>query len=345
VRTTGPVYEDFVGELIFYAVVEYLRKYCTISNGKMMSEVILQVENLVKKYGSFRAVGGISFSVPRGKVVGLLGPNGAGKTTTIQILLGVTLKNGGMIKYFGKDFYRHRQYCLQRINFTSAFNTLQGRITVWENLVVFAGLYGVEKSKKKIMELAKYLEIINLLPELYQNLSAGQKTRVNLVKSLLNDPELLLMDEPTASLDPDITDKTLSLIEDLKKSRSLAILYTSHDMEEVTRICDEVIFLDRGKIVAHDTPLNLTKSISEAQLRLTFDDNKSAIDQYLKSCEYRYTFLSDHVVLIDVEATLIPKLLLGISKTDVDITDIDIRKPTLEDVFLQIARGGNDVIS
>src|SRR5690349_11847355 len=128
-----------------------------------MIDVVLQVENLMKNYGNFRAVDGISFSVPRGKVVGLLGPNGAGKTTTIQMLLGVTLKNGGMIKYFGKDFDRHHQYCLQRINFTSAFNTLLGRISVWQNLVVFAGLYQVKHPKKKIMELAKYLEITDLL--------------------------------------------------------------------------------------------------------------------------------------------------------------------------------------
>src|SRR5207302_3206782 len=142
--------------------------------------------------------------------------------------------------------------------------------------------------RKKIMELAKYLEISDLLSEPYQNLSSGQKTRVNLVKSLLNDPELVLMDEPTASLDPDIADKTLSLIEDLKKSRNLAILYTSHNMEEITRICDEVIFLDHGKIVAHDTPLNLMKSISGVQIRLTFYDNKDTIDQYLKACKYNY---------------------------------------------------------
>jgi ABC-2 type transport system ATP-binding protein len=310
-----------------------------------MAEVILQVENLMKNYGSFRAVDGISFSVPRGKVVGLLGPNGAGKTTTIQMLLGVTLKNGGIIQYFGKDFDRHRQYCLQRINFTSAFNTLLGRVTVWQNLVVFAGLYQVKNPKRKIMELAKYLEITNLLSELYQNLSAGQKTRVNFVKSLLNDPELLLMDEPTASLDPDIADKTLSLIEDLKKSRNLAILYTSHDMEEVTRICDEVIFLDRGKIVAQDTPLNLTRSISGTHLYLTFADGKDIVDEYLKICGYSYKFINNGAVVIEVEADLISKLLVGISKMDVEIKDIEISKPTLEDVFLQIARGGNRVIS
>lgn len=310
-----------------------------------MADVILQVENLMKNYGSFRAVDGISFSVPRGKAVGLLGPNGAGKTTTIQMLLGVTLKNGGTIKYFGKDFDRHRQYCLQRINFTSAFNTLLGRISVWQNLIVFAGLYQVKNPKKKIMELAKYLEITNLLYELYQNLSAGQKTRVNFVKSLLNDPELLLMDEPTASLDPDIADKTLFLIEDLKKSRNLAILYTSHDMEEVTQICDEVIFLDRGKIAAQDTPLNLARSISGAQLCLTLDEGKEIVDEYLKACNYNYTFINNDVVVVDVEADLIPKLLMGISKTDVEIKDVEIRKPTLEDVFLQIARGGNRVTS
>jgi ABC-2 type transport system ATP-binding protein len=310
-----------------------------------MADVILQVENIVKNYGSFRAVDGISFSVPRGKVVGLLGPNGAGKTTTIQMLLGVTLKNGGTIKYFGKDFDRHRQYCLQRINFTSAFNTLLGRVSVWQNLIVFAGLYQVKNPKKKIMELAKYLEITDLLHELYQNLSAGQKTRVNFVKSLLNDPELLLMDEPTASLDPDIADKTLFLIEDLKKSRNLAILYTSHDMEEVTRICDEVIFLDRGKIVAQDAPLNLARSISGAQICLTLDESKEVVDEYLKAFKYSYTFVNDDIVIIDVEADIIPKLLMGISKTDVEIKDIEIRKPTLEDVFLQIARGRNRVTS
>jgi len=310
-----------------------------------MAEIILQVENLVKKYGSFWAVDGISFCVPRGKVVGLLGPNGAGKTTTLQMLLGVTLKNGGIIKYFGKDFSRHQQYCLQRINFTSAFSTLVGRISAWENLLVFAGLYEINQPKKKIMQLAENLEIADLLSVPYQNLSAGQKTRVNLVKSLLNDPELLLMDEPTASLDPDIADKTLSLIEDLKKSRNLAILYTSHDMEEVTRICDEVIFLDHGKIVAQDTPLNLTRSISGTQLQLTFNDSKDIIEHYLKACKYNYNFLSDHIVIIDVEVDLIPKILVGISKTDVEITDIEIRKPTLEDVFLRIARGDSRVIS
>src|SRR6266498_3929052 len=184
-----------------------------------MSEPILQVSNLVKDYGSFRAVDGISFSVNRGKIVGFLGPNGAGKTTTIHMLLGITTPTSGNISFFGKDFITHKKPILNRINFTSAFNTLQGRITVWENLVVFAYMYGIKDPKKKLARVIEYLAIEDLLKKRYMDLSAGQKTRVNLVKSLINDPEIILMDEPTASLDPDIADKTLSFIEQMKKER------------------------------------------------------------------------------------------------------------------------------
>lgn len=304
-----------------------------------MSDILLDVQHLVKKYGNFTAVDGISFQVPRGKVIGFLGPNGAGKTTTIQILCGITLSSGGTITYFDKNFETHREYCLQRINLASAFNTLLGRISVWENLVVFADLYSVKNQKKKISELCEYFEITHLLKERYQNLSAGQKTRVNLVKSLLNDPEILLMDEPTASLDPDIADKTLSLIEDLRKDRNLAILYTSHNMDEVTRICDEVIFLDHGKIVAQDTPLGLTKRIERAQLRLMFDTHADNIKTYLEGKNLQHEFPEPHVVVIQTEEKSIPHVIFDLSKQDIGITDIEIKKPTLEDVFLQIARG------
>lgn len=303
-----------------------------------MSEIILEVNKLIKNYGSFRAVDGISFTVPRGKVVGFLGPNGAGKTTTIQMLLGITLNNGGTVKYFDKDFAKHRLVCLQRINFTSAFNALLGKISVKENLLVFAGLYQVKHAKEKIQKLLQYFEITDLAQEVYQNLSAGQKTRVNLVKSLLNDPELILMDEPTASLDPDIADKTLTLIEQLKKERNLAILYTSHNMNEITRICDEVIFLDHGEIVAQDTPVNLTKRVSAASLHLISDKNLHILENYLQEKELEFSFPDIHSVVINTEEQLIPKILFGISKTGISITDITIKKPTLEDVFLQIAR-------
>src|SRR3989344_4372871 len=144
-----------------------------------MKDPILEVKNLAKNYGSFRALDGISFEIPKGKVIGLLGPNGAGKTTTIHILLGITTANGGKIKYFGKDFYKHCQASLQKINFASSFNTLQGRISVWENLLVFSHLYSLKNPKKKIEELAGYFQIEDLLPKRFWDLSAGQRTRVN----------------------------------------------------------------------------------------------------------------------------------------------------------------------
>ncbi len=303
-----------------------------------MDRPILEVSHLVKDYGSFRAVDDLSFSLPKGKIVGFLGPNGAGKTTTIQILLGITTATSGKISYFGKDFSKYRSETLQRINFTSAFNTLLSRITVVENLIVFANLYGLRNPRNKINELLNYFEIADISNSLYLNLSSGQKTRVNFAKSLLNDPEILLMDEPTASLDPDIADKTLTMIEELRKTRSISILYTSHDMDEITRVCDEVVILDHGKIVAQDTPLGLTKMIPTASVRLMFDNHKDVIEEYLKSHDLTYEFENNHTVLINVEEKLIPKLIFGISKTDIWITNIDVIKTSLEDVFLHIAR-------
>src|ERR1700730_4686771 len=231
----------------------------------------LEVQNLTKLYGSFRAGDSVSFTVPRGKIVGLLGPNGAGKTTTMQMLVGIPLPAEGTIRYFGQELHRHREACLQRINFSSSYNNLQSRITVWENLIVFARLYRVARPEDKIRELGAYFGITDLMGQRFLTLSAGQRTRVNLTKALLNDHEVVLMDEPTASLDPDIADRTLSHIESLRESRDLSIVYTSHQMDEVTRICDEVIFLDRGRIVAQDTPSGLTARIAKERLRVTFE--------------------------------------------------------------------------
>lgn len=299
---------------------------------------ILEVQDLVKDYGSFRAVDGISFSVPKGKIVGFLGPNGAGKTTTIHMLLGITLANGGSIRYFGEDFRIHREVSLQRINAASAFNTLLGRISVRENLRVFAELYQVSNWKKTVDELLERFEITDHADDQYWHLSSGQRTRVNLIKSLLNDPEIILMDEPTASLDPDIADKTLTLIEELREERNLSILYTSHNMGEITRICDEVIFLDRGKIVARDTPGNLTKQVGTATLVLSFSAGKENIETHLREKNVPHTFVTHQCVEIPSNEKSIPDILFGLNHVGSSITDIEVRRPTLEDVFLQIAR-------
>src|SRR5947208_15672347 len=163
------------------------------------------------------------------------------------MLVWISLPERGPIRYFGQDLHRHRQAWLQRIKFWSFYNLLQNRITVWENLVVYARLYRIARAEEKIRELGAYFGVTELMRQRFLTLSAGQKTRVNLVKALLNDPEVVLMDEPTASLDPDIADRTLSLLETLQAERELSIVYTSHEMDEVARVCDDVVFLDHGR--------------------------------------------------------------------------------------------------
>lgn len=299
---------------------------------------VLEVKGLTKDFGDFRAVDNVSFSIPRGKIIGFLGPNGAGKTTTIHMLLGSTTPAAGEIRYFGKDFYTHRAASLSKINFTSAYIKLLGWITVEENLRVFANLYGIRNKEKKIKELADYMEIQPLMKKLFWDLSAGQKTRVTIVKALLNDPELILMDEPTASLDPDIADKVLTLVENLRKDRNVSILFTSHKMDEVTRICDRVVFLQQGKVIAEDTPKNLVDAMKGTRLQLTFTNPKKEITSALDGMDLEHTFQGQHIVSVVVNEPDIPKVLFDLSKKGIWMSNIDIQKGNLEDVFLHIAR-------
>ncbi len=238
-----------------------------------MKETVLEVKGLTKHYGSFVAVNDIDFELHRGEVLGLLGPNGAGKSSTIQMLLGLLTPSAGQIKYFNKDFTKHRIAILHRINYLSAFNTLQERSSVQENMLVFATAYDVENSSRKISELLDYFGVAHLQNERYQNISAGQRTRVNLAKAFLNDPELVLMDEPTASLDPDIVDKMLGMIEQFKKEQQLSILFTSHNMHDVERVCDRVIFLSHGKIVREAAPKDLP-SLHDLFLQIAREGNE-----------------------------------------------------------------------
>jgi ABC-2 type transport system ATP-binding protein len=304
-----------------------------------MASSILEVSNLTKQYGEFTAVNNISFSVKEGEIVGLLGPNGAGKTTTMQILLGLTTATSGKIEYFGREFPKEREYILSRINFASAYTQIQGRLTVIENFRIFAGLYEVDGAEKRIRELLSLLEIEQTVHSLFWTLSSGQKTRVILAKALLNRPQLILMDEPTASLDPDIANKVLELILELQKKEKTTILITSHDMAEVEELCDRVIFLDHGKIVAEDTPLGLTKKIGTSTLTITFDGPQEPVAKYFKQKKYAYVFPRPHVATLVLPEKEIPSILFGLSKTNIWVTDIDIKKPNLEDVFLSVAKG------
>ncbi|TSC75720.1 MAG: ABC-2 type transport system ATP-binding protein [Parcubacteria group bacterium Gr01-1014_30] len=229
-----------------------------------MKNLVLEVENLTKEFDGFRAVDNVSFEMAEGEILGFLGPNGAGKTTTIMMLLGLIKPTNGKIRIFGMDLEQNREKILSRINFSSAYIALPARITARENLYVFAKLYNIPNPRARVENLLESFELSGLKNEDTGNLSSGEATRLNLCKALINDPQVLFLDEPTSSLDPDIAQKTRELLLKIKQERNISMLYTSHNMREVTQMCDRVIFLHKGKIVASDTPLNLTKIIKDS---------------------------------------------------------------------------------
>jgi ABC-2 type transport system ATP-binding protein len=233
---------------------------------------VIEVRGLHKSYRQVQAVKGIDFDVRRGTTTALLGGNGAGKTTTLSMLLGVLTPTAGAIRILGEDMLRHRYRVLPRINFTSPYVDLPKRLTVSENLRVYARLYGVPKPRARVDELADELDLAELLDRPYGNLSAGQRTRVSLAKALLNRPEVLLLDEPTASLDPDVGDKTRTLLEGYQRRSGCTMLLASHNMGEVERLCDEVIMLRAGLVVDQGSPAALLARYGRGNMEEVFLD-------------------------------------------------------------------------
>ncbi|MCJ7598954.1 MAG: ABC transporter ATP-binding protein, partial [Methyloceanibacter sp.] len=217
----------------------------------------VEVGNLTKRYKTVTAVDGISFSIVSGSITGILGGNGAGKTTTIAMLLGLVVPSAGEVRVFGEDMSGNRGAVAHRMNFQSPYVDLPARLSVRENLTVYAGLYGIANAAERIAYIAEDLQITPLLDRPTGKLSAGQKTRVGLAKALLNAPELLLLDEPTASLDPDTADWIRQKLKDYAGTRGATLLIASHNMAEVERLADRVILLDQGRIIEDETPVAL----------------------------------------------------------------------------------------
>ena len=233
---------------------------------------VIQVRDLVKRFGSVTAVDGVSFGVAAGSTVALLGGNGAGKTTTISILLGLLLPSSGGVEVLGEDMLRHRHRVLPRMNFSSPYVDLPHRLTVRQNLTVYAHLYGVPRWRARIAELAERLDIAVLMRRTFGSLSAGQKTRVALAKALLNRPDVLLLDEPTASLDPDTADWVRRYLAEYRDETGAAILLASHNMGEVERLCDEVLMMKQGRIVDRGSPRDLVARYGRRNMEEVFLD-------------------------------------------------------------------------
>jgi len=237
-----------------------------------MTDQVMQVSGLSKDFGATPAVRDITFDVTQGSVCALLGGNGAGKTTTLSMLLGLIQPTAGDIWLFGQCFDRRQPEILSRMNFSSPYFDLPSRLTVAQNLGVYARLYGVRDPSMRITELVRQLGIGDLLKRRYGSLSAGQKTRVAMAKALINMPELLLLDEPTASLDPDSADMVRSFLEQYRARHDCTILIASHNMYEVERLCDDVIMLQHGHIVDRGTPAELLSRYGRTTLEEVFLD-------------------------------------------------------------------------
>jgi ABC-2 type transport system ATP-binding protein len=305
---------------------------------------LLSVRKLKKIYGGktpFLAVNEISFDLKAGEILGFLGPNGSGKTTTIQMLLGTLSYTSGSIVYFGKEFPEHRSEVLQSISFASTYTSLPYILTIEESLKCFGRLYGLSEKTtlKQAIPLLERFGLNEKLKSKISSLSAGQVTRLMLVKAFFTKPKIALLDEPTASLDPDISMEVCQFLLDQRDKTGLSILFTSHKMSEVAELCDRAIFLKNGKIIADDKPKNLAKSVSSNILRLTISDGMKRAAALAQ--KHRFPHEVEHrSILISLDEKEIPPFLNELMQHGVSYSHIQIDEPSLESYFLKIAEKG-----
>ena len=243
-------------------------------------QTLVEVKNLKKSYGLKEAVKGISFKIKDNEILGLLGPNGSGKTTTIGMMLGLLKPSNGEIIIDGKKIEENRIEILKKINFISPYIELPKKLSVRQNLIVYGKLYSVSDIKRRIEYLSEKLRLGGLLNKITGELSSGQKNRVSLAKALINEPKVLLLDEPTASLDPEIGDFVRTFLENYKKEKKISILLASHNMNEVTRLCKSTLMMKDGIIIDSGSPEELInkhgrKNLEEVFLKLTRSNNES----------------------------------------------------------------------
>ncbi len=310
---------------------------------------VLSVTKLTKTYTTgcwpfsdpktFTAVNDISFQLKQGEILGFLGPNGAGKTTTIQMLLGTLTPTSGSIAYFGQDFAQHRIAALKKIGYASGYDKLPARLTVTENLDIVGRIYGLAgvARKARITALLEQFGIGALRDRDTGSLSAGQATRVMLAKAFIASPTTVLLDEPTASLDPDVAHEVRQFILAQRQELGVSILITSHNMDEVTELCDRVLVLKNGAIIADNTPELLARSVANVRVHLTLT---GAVDQtiaYLQAGLYVYKIQGNQLI-IELDEHAIAQLLSDLAEHKIMYTQIFIDKPSLEDYFLSIAQ-------
>ncbi len=301
---------------------------------------LLSVRNLRKVYPGkppFIAVDGISFELSGGEILGLLGANGAGKTTTIQMLLSTLTYTDGEILYFGKELRKHRSEALQQVSFASAYVSLPWKLTLAQNLEVFGRLYGLSKAEifRRANPLLERFGIMGKRNSMVTQLSAGQTTRLMIIKAYLTRPQIVLLDEPTASLDPDVAQDVCQFILEQRDKEGTAVLFTSHKMDEVAELCDRVLFMQKGKIIADDLPEKLAYSVSSCSIQLLVGDGMKRTIAVVE--KLKFTYKVEHLMIeVQLDETHIARLLSDLAHAGVSYTNIKVIQPTLEDYFLKM---------
>lgn len=306
---------------------------------------ILTVDHLTKVYPPekkgaipFTAVDDVSFTLREGEILGLLGPNGAGKSTTISMLLGVLTPTSGEISVFGKNFFTHRSEILEKVTFASTYIAMPWRLSVIENLRIYGWMYGVtgKTFEKRVQHFLEFFGVWDQKDKTMNHLSAGQVTRVMLAKAFIPHPKVVLLDEPTASLDPDIAHQVRAFIKEQQKEFNTSILYTSHNMDEVADVCDRVMFLQHGKVVAVDTPENLAKSVSITRMHLGMKDGLKRTARFSSELGLKST-TDKREITIEIDEHKIAEFLTKLAAEGIQYEQISIDKPTLEDYFLSMS--------
>lgn len=298
---------------------------------------VLEVRNLHKTFGKSEVIKGLSFDLKEGEILGILGPNGAGKTTTLQMLLGILTPTEGDITVFGKKMPEDKTEIMERVNFSSTYTDLPWRLTVRENLLWTAWLYRIDDRRKRLDKIKSIFRLDKLWDKPIAHLSAGQRTRVNLARSMVNFPQLLLLDEPTASLDPEVAAYIREFFESQRKEFNTSIILTSHNMAEVEELCDRVMVIKEGVVVGNDTPAALAKKLEFCRVRLRITRGDVALRKLAASRKLKVE-QSDGESVISLKESLLPLFLYEVTKNNVRYSEISIDKPTLYDYFLSIAK-------
>lgn len=304
----------------------------------------IEVENLVKTFSEHGkkviAVDNVSFNVKQGEIFGFLGPNGAGKTTTINMLTGLLKKDSGTIRILGYEPEKNWEFVKNQMNVSTAYFPLSDVLTVEQNLKVYARIFNVKNSKERINELIRMFELENVRKRSVIKLSSGENTRVSLAKGLVNMPKVLFLDECTVGLDPDMAEKTRTIIKNYQKNNDCSIMFTSHYMYEVEELCDRIAFMCDGRIIKIDTADNLKKLIKKNTVEIAVKENAIALKKFLEDENVDVCFAENNTVIFDVtsENDKLFKVMNKIFKKGFMLSNLHIKKPTLDDIFIKIAR-------